>query len=67
MAKSRRSAARRRGAAGSQGRRGWRVQSILYGPEKRAVLELWTNHVLTIIGEPAAAGLVIMFPARAGN
>jgi len=39
----------------------------LYGPEKRAALELWANHVLTIAGEPSAAGLVIMFPARAGK
>jgi len=38
----------------------------LYGPEKRAALELWANHVLTIVGEPSAAGPVIMFPARAG-
>jgi integrase len=36
----------------------------LYGPEKRAALELWANHVLTIFGEPPVAGLVLMFPAR---
>jgi integrase len=36
----------------------------LYGPEKRAALELWANHVLTIAGEPSLAGLILMFPAR---
>jgi integrase len=39
----------------------------LYGPEKRVALDLWTKHVLTIVGEPTAAGLVIMFPASARN
>jgi len=39
----------------------------LYGPEKRAALELWANRVLTIIGERSDAGLVVMFPARAGK
>jgi integrase len=37
----------------------------LYGPEKRAALELWANHVLNLGGESSAAGLVIMFPTRA--
>jgi integrase len=37
----------------------------LYGPEKRAALHLWAKHVLTIVGEPSAAGLVIVFPAPA--
>lgn len=38
----------------------------LYGPEKRADLELWTDHVLMIASEPSAAARVIAFPARAG-
>jgi hypothetical protein len=38
----------------------------LYGPEKRAALELWTTHVLTIAGESPDTGHVVMFPARAG-
>jgi hypothetical protein len=39
----------------------------LYGPEKRAALELWTTHVLTIAGESPDTGHVMMFPARAGK
>lgn len=38
----------------------------LYGPEKRAALELWANHVMLIAGEPSAAARILMFPARAG-
>jgi len=37
----------------------------LYGPEKRASLELWTTHVLTLIDEAPDVGLVVMFPAQA--
>jgi hypothetical protein len=39
----------------------------VYGPEKRAALELWTNHVLTLVGEAPDAGQVVMFPARASG
>jgi hypothetical protein len=39
----------------------------LYGPEKRAALKLWANHVLTIVGDASGAGIVIMFPARTGT
>jgi integrase len=34
----------------------------LYGPEKRSALELWTNHVLMIVGESTAISRLIMFP-----
>jgi hypothetical protein len=39
----------------------------LYGPEKRAALELWTTHVLALAGAAPDAGAVVMFPARAGK
>ena len=38
----------------------------LYGPEKRAALDLWANHVLMLVGGAPDAGRVIMFPARSG-
>jgi integrase len=37
----------------------------LYGPEKRAALQLWASHVLMIVGEPSAGGLVVVFPTAA--
>jgi integrase len=39
----------------------------VYGPEKRAALELWTKHVLTLVGDAPDAGQVVMFPARASG
>jgi integrase len=39
----------------------------LYAAEKRAALELWAIHVLSLVGEPSDAGLVVMFPARAAK
>jgi hypothetical protein len=39
----------------------------LYSPEKRAALDLWASHVLTLVGGAPDAGRVVMFPARAGG